>query len=143
MVLHVFISFLGGVPLCIPYGLYNGTSLGGTPPGNPGMVSGSGPVTLPLGAQTSSLPDPSNLLIFELWRPIEAGRPFLPSSFLFLSLFFLFFLSFLFLSHSPLSNSFWYRCRTPFSIILTHGNHHAMGFSCRFFSPLSLCMIRI
>ena len=30
MVLHPFISFLGGVPLCIPYGLYNGTSLGGT-----------------------------------------------------------------------------------------------------------------
>ena len=30
MVLHVFISFLGGVPLCILYGLYNGTSLGGT-----------------------------------------------------------------------------------------------------------------
>ena len=30
MVLHVFISFLGGVPLCIPYGLYGGTSLGGT-----------------------------------------------------------------------------------------------------------------
>ena len=30
MVLHVFISFLGRVPLCIPYGLYSGTSLGGT-----------------------------------------------------------------------------------------------------------------
>ena len=30
MVLNVFISFLGGVPLCIPYGLYSGTSLGGT-----------------------------------------------------------------------------------------------------------------
>ena len=30
MVLHVFISFLGGVPLSIPYGLYSGTSLGGT-----------------------------------------------------------------------------------------------------------------
>ena len=30
MVLHVFISFLGGAPLCIPYGLYSGTSLGGT-----------------------------------------------------------------------------------------------------------------
>ena len=30
MVLHVFNSFLGGVPLCIPYGLYSGTSLGGT-----------------------------------------------------------------------------------------------------------------
>ena len=30
MVLHVFISFLGGFPLCIPYGLYSGTSLGGT-----------------------------------------------------------------------------------------------------------------
>ena len=28
MVLHVFISFLGGVPLCILYGLYSGTSLG-------------------------------------------------------------------------------------------------------------------
>ena len=30
MVLHVFTSFLGGVPFCIPYGLYSGTSLGGT-----------------------------------------------------------------------------------------------------------------
>ena len=30
MVLHVFISFLGGVPLCILYGLYSGTSLGWT-----------------------------------------------------------------------------------------------------------------
>ena len=30
MVLHVFTSFLGGVPLCIPYGLYSATSLGGT-----------------------------------------------------------------------------------------------------------------
>ena len=30
MVLHVFIYLLGGVPLCIPYGLYSGTSLGGT-----------------------------------------------------------------------------------------------------------------
>ena len=30
MVLHVFISLLGGVPLCIPYSLYSGTSLGGT-----------------------------------------------------------------------------------------------------------------
>ena len=31
--LHVFTSFLGGVPLCIPYGLYNGTSLSGTTQG--------------------------------------------------------------------------------------------------------------
>ena len=42
MVLHVFISFLGGVPLCIPYGLYSGTSLGGTTRGTlegyPGWV---------------------------------------------------------------------------------------------------------
>ena len=30
MALYPFISFLGGVPLCIPYGLYSGTSLGGT-----------------------------------------------------------------------------------------------------------------
>ena len=30
MVLHVFTSLLGGVPLCIPKGLYNGTPLGGT-----------------------------------------------------------------------------------------------------------------
>ena len=30
MVLHVFTSFLGGVPLCIPYGSYSETSLGGT-----------------------------------------------------------------------------------------------------------------
>ena len=26
----MFTSFLGGVPLCIPYGSYNGTPLGGT-----------------------------------------------------------------------------------------------------------------
>ena len=30
MVLHVFTSFLGGVPLCIPYESYSGTSLDGT-----------------------------------------------------------------------------------------------------------------
>ena len=30
MVLHVFTSFLGEVSLCIPYGLYSGTSQGGT-----------------------------------------------------------------------------------------------------------------
>ena len=30
MVLHVFTSFLGGVPFCIPYGLYSETLLGGT-----------------------------------------------------------------------------------------------------------------
>ena len=30
VVLHVFTSLLGGVPLCIPQGLYNGTPLGGT-----------------------------------------------------------------------------------------------------------------
>ena len=45
MVLHVFISLLGGVPLCIPYGLYNGTSLGGTTRGTlegyPGRVLSS------------------------------------------------------------------------------------------------------
>ena len=42
MVLHVFTSLLGGVPLCIPYGLYSGTSLGGTTRGTlegyPGRV---------------------------------------------------------------------------------------------------------
>ena len=42
MVLHVFTSFLGGVSLCIPYGLYSGTSLGGTTRGTlegyPGWV---------------------------------------------------------------------------------------------------------
>ena len=42
MVLHVFTSFLGGVPLCIPFGLYSGTSLGGTTwrtlGGYPGLV---------------------------------------------------------------------------------------------------------
>ena len=42
MVLHVFTSFLGGVPLCIPYGLYSGTSLGRTTQGilegHPGWV---------------------------------------------------------------------------------------------------------
>ena len=42
MVLHGFTSFLGGVPLCIPYGLYSGTSLGettrGTLEGYPGRV---------------------------------------------------------------------------------------------------------
>ena len=40
--LHVFTSLLGGVPLCIPYGLYNGTLLGGTTQGTlegyPGRV---------------------------------------------------------------------------------------------------------
>ena len=42
MVLHVFISLLGGVPLCIPYGFYSGTSLDGTTRGTlegyPGRV---------------------------------------------------------------------------------------------------------
>ena len=42
VVLHVFTSLLGGVPLCIPYGLYNGTPLGGTTRGTlegyPGRV---------------------------------------------------------------------------------------------------------
>ena len=42
VVLHVFTSLLGGVTLCIPYGLYNGTSLGkttrGTLEGYPGRV---------------------------------------------------------------------------------------------------------
>ena len=42
MVLHVFTSLLGGVPLCIPLGLYNGTPLGGTTRGTlegyPGRV---------------------------------------------------------------------------------------------------------
>ena len=33
IVLHVFTSFLGGVPLCILYGSYNGTPLGGTTQG--------------------------------------------------------------------------------------------------------------
>ena len=40
MVLHVFTSFLGGVPLCIPYGLYGGTSLGGITWGILGGFSG-------------------------------------------------------------------------------------------------------
>ena len=42
IVLHVFTSFLGGVPLCIPYGSYNETLLGGTTQGilegYPGLV---------------------------------------------------------------------------------------------------------
>ena len=42
MVLHVFTSLLGGVPLCIPQGLYNGTPVGGTTRGTlegyPGRV---------------------------------------------------------------------------------------------------------
>ena len=42
MVLHAFTSLLGGVPLCIPWGLYNGTPLGGTTRGTlegyPGRV---------------------------------------------------------------------------------------------------------
>ena len=42
MVLHAFISPLGGVPLYIPEGLYNGTPLGettrGTLEGYPGRV---------------------------------------------------------------------------------------------------------
>ena len=45
MVLHVFTSLLGGVPSCIPYGLYNGTPLGGTTretlEGYPGRVLSS------------------------------------------------------------------------------------------------------
>ena len=40
MVLHVFTSFLGGVPLCIPYDLYSGTSLGGTTRGILGEFPG-------------------------------------------------------------------------------------------------------
>ena len=40
MVLYVFTSFLGGVPLCIPYGLYSGTSLGGTTRGILGEFPG-------------------------------------------------------------------------------------------------------
>ena len=40
--LHVFISLLGGAPLCIPYRLYSGTPLGGTTRGTlegyPGRV---------------------------------------------------------------------------------------------------------
>ena len=44
MVLHVFTSLLGGVPLCIPEGLWNSTRR--DHPGNPGGVSGSGPVTI-------------------------------------------------------------------------------------------------
>ena len=40
VVLHVFTSFLGGVPLCIPYGLYSGTSLGGTTRGILGEFPG-------------------------------------------------------------------------------------------------------
>ena len=40
--LHVFTSLLGGAPLCIPKGLYNGTLLGGTTRGTlegyPGRV---------------------------------------------------------------------------------------------------------
>ena len=50
MVLHVFTSFLGGVLLCIPYGLYSGTSLGGTTQGTlegyPGRVLSSFPKDL-------------------------------------------------------------------------------------------------
>ena len=50
MVLHVFISLLGGVPLCIPYGLYSGTSLGGTTRGTlegyPGRVLSTEPYIL-------------------------------------------------------------------------------------------------
>ena len=42
MVLHAFTSLLGGVPLCIPLGLYIGTPLGGTTRGTlegyPGRV---------------------------------------------------------------------------------------------------------
>ena len=48
MVLHVFISFLGGVSLCILYGLYSGTSLGGTTRGIlggfPGRVRSYNPI---------------------------------------------------------------------------------------------------
>ena len=40
MVLHVFTSFLGRVPLCIPYGLYSGILLGGTTRGILGEFPG-------------------------------------------------------------------------------------------------------
>ena len=40
MVLHVFTSFLGGIQLCIPYGLYSGTSLGRTTRGILGEFPG-------------------------------------------------------------------------------------------------------
>ena len=46
MVLHVFTSFLGGVPLCIPYGLYSGTSVGETTRGILEGVSRSGLVNM-------------------------------------------------------------------------------------------------
>ena len=44
--MHLFTSFLGVVLLCIPYGLYSGTSLGGTTWRTPGRVFGSGLVSL-------------------------------------------------------------------------------------------------
>ena len=45
MLLHVFIFLLGGVPLCIPYGVqWDFTRR--DHPGNPGGVFGSGPVSL-------------------------------------------------------------------------------------------------
>ena len=51
MVLHVFISFLGGIPLYILYGLYIGTSLGGTTwgilGGFPGRVLSLNPLYMP------------------------------------------------------------------------------------------------
>ena len=59
MVLHVFISLLGGVPLCIPYGLYSGTSLGGTTRGTlegyPGRVLSQVPLVLVQYSRTRNL----------------------------------------------------------------------------------------
>ena len=50
MVLHVFTSLLGGVLLCIPYGLHSETSVGGTTwitlGGYPSRVLSLGPYTL-------------------------------------------------------------------------------------------------
>ena len=48
MVLHVFTSFLGGVPFCIPYGLYSGTLLGGTTRGILGEFPGR-VLSIPMG----------------------------------------------------------------------------------------------
>ena len=71
---------------------------------------------LPLRAQSSSLLDPSNLLLV---RTLETSRCWtsfpLPFSFSFVYLLFIFSLNFLIL---PPPNSFWSGCRTPFLIQL-------------------------
>ena len=71
MVLYVLTSFLGGVPLCIPYGLYSGTSLGGTTRGTlegyPGRVLSI--LALCEDRMDREVIDPSIVRVVLLYRP--------------------------------------------------------------------------